>query len=114
MADKKEFGRRQKRAGTTSRNAEQSSRSGKRDDAGAPGKPGLPKGLGRSIKPGVRSAIKATHTVSEGETLSQIALDYYGSAARADWMAIYEANKETIGDNPSLIKPGQVLQIPER
>jgi nucleoid-associated protein YgaU len=27
-------------------------------------------------------------------------------------MAIYEANKEIIGDNPSLIRAGQVLQIP--
>lgn len=114
MADKKEFGRRQKRAGATGRNAAQSGRSQKQDSATPSSKPGLPEGLGRSIKAGAKSAIKATHTVAAGETLSQIALEYYGSGSREDWMAIYEANKETIGDNPSLIKPGQELQIPER
>lgn len=58
--------------------------------------------------------IKAEHTVTSGETLSSIALKYYGSAAKDDWMAIYEANKSVIGDNPNLIKPDQVLKIPER
>jgi nucleoid-associated protein YgaU len=28
-------------------------------------------------------------------------------------MAIYEANKAIIGDNPSLIRPGQKLTIPK-
>lgn len=57
--------------------------------------------------------VKAEHTVSEGETLSDLALKYYGSAAKEKWMAIYEANKAVIGDNPNLIKPDQVLKIPE-
>jgi nucleoid-associated protein YgaU len=57
---------------------------------------------------------KAEHTVASGETLSDIALKYYGSAAKDDWTAIYEANKDVIGDNPNLIKPDQVLKIPER
>jgi nucleoid-associated protein YgaU len=54
----------------------------------------------------------AEHTVKSGETLSQIAQHYYGSAAQEKWMAIYEANKEVIGDNPSLVRAGQVLKIP--
>jgi nucleoid-associated protein YgaU len=54
----------------------------------------------------------AEHTVVSGDTLSGIALRYYGSAARAKWMAIYEANKETIGNNPNLIRIGQKLTIP--
>ncbi len=58
-------------------------------------------------------AIKAEHTVVSGDTLSGMAQKYYGSAVREKWMAIYEANKEIIGDNPSLIRVGQVLQIPE-
>jgi nucleoid-associated protein YgaU len=58
-------------------------------------------------------ASKTEHTVVSGDTLSGLATKYYGSGSRDNWMAIYEANKETIGDNPSLIRVGQVLQIPE-
>ena len=58
-------------------------------------------------------AIKTKHTVVSGDTLSGLATKYYGSGSRENWMAIYEANKEEIGDNPSLIRVGQVLQIPE-
>ena len=57
--------------------------------------------------------IKTEHTVVSGDTLSGLATKYYGSGSRENWMAIYEANKETIGDNPSLIRVGQVLKIPE-
>lgn len=59
------------------------------------------------------SAVKSEHTVVSGDTLSGLAKKYYGSAEREKWMAIYDANKETIGDNPSAIRVGQVLQIPE-
>jgi nucleoid-associated protein YgaU len=55
----------------------------------------------------------ANHTVSPDDTLSGIALKYYGSAIREKWMAIYEANKEVIGDNPALLRPGTVLRIPK-
>ncbi len=54
----------------------------------------------------------ATHTVQPNETLSDLALKYYGSASREKWMIIYEANKGVIGDNPGLLKPGWVLKIP--
>ena len=57
--------------------------------------------------------IKTEHTVSAGETLGALALKYYGSAVKDKWMKIYEANKAVIGDNPNVIKPGQVLKIPE-
>jgi nucleoid-associated protein YgaU len=53
------------------------------------------------------------HTVIAGETLSQIALKYYGSAVKEKWMLIYEANKQVIGDDPNRIHPGQVLKIPK-
>ncbi|HDQ71461.1 MAG TPA: LysM peptidoglycan-binding domain-containing protein [Chloroflexi bacterium] len=55
----------------------------------------------------------AKHTVGSGDSLSKIAQTYYESGAREAWMRIYEANKETIGDDPSLIKPGMVLKIPK-
>ena len=52
------------------------------------------------------------HTVEAGETLSHIALKYYKSETEESWKKIYEANKAAIGDDPSKIKPGQVLKIP--
>lgn len=64
-------------------------------------------------KPAAGAKVKAQHTVAAGETLSDLALKYYGSAAKEKWMAIYEANKAVIGDNPNVIKPGQELKIPE-
>jgi nucleoid-associated protein YgaU len=62
---------------------------------------------------GPMSKVKAEHTVVEGETLSNLAQKYYGSADKDKWMAIYEANKGVIGDDPNIIVPGQVLKIPE-
>ena len=54
----------------------------------------------------------AEHTVVSGDNLTQIARKYYNSTDREKWMAIYEANKDIIGDNPSFIRVGQVLKIP--
>ena len=50
------------------------------------------------------------YTVQEGDTLSAIAQKFYDDGAK--YMLIYEANKELIGDDPSLIKVGQELKIP--
>ena len=52
-----------------------------------------------------------THTVQKGDSLWKIAKQYLGNGNQ--WKAIYEANKGVIGANPDLIKPGQVLTIPE-
>jgi nucleoid-associated protein YgaU len=57
--------------------------------------------------------IIAKHTVQAGDTLSAIALKYYGSAVKDKYMHIYEANKAIIGDDPNLIKAGMELEIPE-
>ena len=46
------------------------------------------------------------YVVKAGDSLSKI-----GKKAGKSWQEIYEANKEVIGDNPNLIKPGQVLNI---
>jgi nucleoid-associated protein YgaU len=51
-----------------------------------------------------------THTVVPGDTLSGIALKYYGEASR--WPEIYAANKGLI-ENPSMIYPGQTFVIPD-
>ena len=52
-----------------------------------------------------------THVVVSGDTLTGIALKYYGNAG--EFMKIYEANKEVIGDNPDRILVGMELVIPE-
>ncbi len=55
----------------------------------------------------------AEHTLAADETLSHVALKYYGSAIKEKWMVIYEANKAVIGDNPNHVRPGTVLKIPK-
>ena len=51
-----------------------------------------------------------TYTVKSGDCLWNIAKQFYGSDS--DYTKIYNANKETIGGNPNLIYPGQVLTLP--
>jgi len=50
-----------------------------------------------------------TYTVQKGDTLSHIAQHHYGKASK--WHAIFEANRDQL-DNPDLIQPGQVLNLP--
>jgi len=52
------------------------------------------------------------YTVQAGDTLSSIALKFYGDASQ--YMVIYEANKDLIGDDPDLIKVDQKLVIPPK
>ena len=60
----------------------------------------------------VRSTIIGrTHTVVKGETLSHIALHYYGNATKYD--RIYAANRTMLKGNADRIYPGQVLIIPD-
>lgn len=54
--------------------------------------------------------IPTEHTVVSGDNLSAIAKKYYGDENK--WRDIYNANKETIGDNPSAIRVGMVLKLP--
>lgn len=51
------------------------------------------------------------HVVASGESLSVIAKKYYDDAGK--YLKIYEANKDIIGDDPSLIQPGMELVIPD-
>jgi nucleoid-associated protein YgaU len=50
------------------------------------------------------------YTVVAGDSLSKIAKHFYGDANK--YMKIFEANKDQL-KNPDLIKPGQVLRIPD-
>lgn len=62
-------------------------------------------------EPRVDNSVKPkTYTVKSGDCLWNIAKKYYGSGS--DYTKIYSANKGTIGGNPNLIYPGQVLTIP--
>jgi len=50
-----------------------------------------------------------TYTVVAGDSLSKIAKREYGDASK--WPRIFEANRDKI-QNPDLIHPGQVLNLP--
>lgn len=65
--------------------------------------------LEAKLKQARASATK--HVVAAGETLSDLSLKYYKSANK--WQGIYDANKDVIGDNPNVIKPGMELVIPD-
>jgi nucleoid-associated protein YgaU len=52
-----------------------------------------------------------TYTVRPGDSLSKIAKSLLGDAKK--WRVLYEANKDVVGSNPDLIRPGQVLKIPK-
>jgi LysM repeat protein len=51
-----------------------------------------------------------TYTVQPGDTLSAIAKKFMGNAS--EYMEIYNANRDQLS-NPDMIKPGQVLKIPQ-
>ncbi|WP_081604589.1 LysM peptidoglycan-binding domain-containing protein [Nafulsella turpanensis] len=50
------------------------------------------------------------YEIQQGDSLSKIAKDHYGEAAK--WKIIYEANKNCI-KNPDEIYPGQVIELPD-
>jgi nucleoid-associated protein YgaU len=55
----------------------------------------------------------AEHTVVKGDTLSGIALRYYGNASRRHYMYIFNKNKDVIGNDPDMIMVGIKLKIYE-
>ncbi|NYI40805.1 LysM peptidoglycan-binding domain-containing protein [Demequina lutea] len=59
----------------------------------------------------------STHIVQPGESLWRITEALLGAEASAAqiaaaWPELYEANRGSIGDNPSLIQPGTALLVP--
>lgn len=54
-----------------------------------------------------------TYVVQAGDTLSRIAGKVYGDVSPRSWERIYQANREVIGDDPSRIKVGMTLTIPQ-
>ncbi len=55
-------------------------------------------------------AAERTYTVKSGDTLSKIAKELLGDSSA--YMDIFNANRDQLKD-PNLIKPGQVLKIPQ-
>ncbi|HTJ69200.1 MAG TPA: transglycosylase family protein [Actinospica sp.] len=53
------------------------------------------------------SSASGSYTVQSGDTLSQIA----AKEGISDWHTLYNNNESTIGSNPNLIYPGQVLNL---
>ena len=54
-----------------------------------------------------------THTVQSGETLSHVALEYYGHATPPYWKFLLEHNKEVLKGNERNVREGMELEIPE-
>ncbi|MEU3655489.1 LysM peptidoglycan-binding domain-containing protein [Streptomyces sp. NPDC032161] len=59
-----------------------------------------------SVSP--QKAATVTHSVISGDTLSKIAQSY---SVEGGWQKLYEGNREIIGSNPSLIRPGMKLTV---
>jgi nucleoid-associated protein YgaU len=53
------------------------------------------------------------HTVKEGETLTHVTMRFYGEEGKPFWQYVYEFNKNVIGPDMKLLKPGMKLRIPE-
>ncbi|HEV2374847.1 MAG TPA: LysM peptidoglycan-binding domain-containing protein [Streptosporangiaceae bacterium] len=61
------------------------------------------------LRANARVRVSHTYSVQPGDTLSGIAVRYYGRAG--EWHRIYRANRSEVSD-PNLIFPGETLRIP--
>ncbi|GGM24465.1 MULTISPECIES: LysM peptidoglycan-binding domain-containing protein [Micromonospora] len=62
----------------------------------------------RDAPPASRSTDRDTYVVRSGDTLTKIAAAH---DVTGGWQALYERNKDVVGDDPGLIIPGQRLSI---
>jgi LysM repeat protein len=63
--------------------------------------------LGSNVTAVKAQATYVTYTVKQGDTLGKIAREYCTT-----WNEIYDLNRDTIGTNPNVIRPGMVLTVP--
>jgi nucleoid-associated protein YgaU len=59
-----------------------------------------------------RPKVLKMHTIAPGETLSHLALKYYGYATPEYWKLIIEANKAELGEDIKNYGPGKTIIIP--
>lgn len=52
------------------------------------------------------------YTTVEGDTLTSVALRFYGPGTKAEWARIFDANAEVLKANLWYLAPGTVLRIP--
>ncbi len=57
--------------------------------------------------------IKVHEVKGHDETLSGLALHFYGNATRPYWELIWNLNKDVLGEDPDHLKVGMKLKIPE-
>ena len=63
--------------------------------------------IGQELKiPSIGTDKETTYKVKKGDNLTKIAKIY-----NMTWQELYEKNKNVIGNNPNVIKPGQILKI---
>jgi nucleoid-associated protein YgaU len=60
------------------------------------------------------TTLPTEHRVNPGETLSDMAVRYYGDARETNWRKIYDANQEVIGGDPQAIRPGDPIRAGAR
>jgi hypothetical protein len=67
---------------------------------------------------GLSAGFEPVHRVRPGESLWSIAREYRPNAAALQvarlWPRIYDQNRNEIGSDPNLLRPGQVLRMPQR
>lgn len=67
---------------------------------------------GEVLKISFPGTLPYQYTVKQGDTLSGVSLHFYGNGTEEYWRKIYDANRQVIGDDPNLIKPGERLTVP--
>lgn len=69
-------------------------------------------------KSGTRGAMQSHYTVMPGDTLWDIASQVLGTddvrAIARYWPAIHRENRDVVGADPNLIRPGMVLTLPRK
>ncbi|MFC4033789.1 transglycosylase family protein [Streptomyces polygonati] len=75
-------------------------------DGGAPANPTSPDTANKNDVPGTSPT--GHYTVGFGDSLSGIAT---ATHAEGGWRHLYDINHQAIGDNPNLIKPGQIINL---